>query len=97
MDLFRLWFPGLEEQPEKKIAIYENVLSALDQDDSPESYKVLDIEYRTFVNNHKGRHVAHFFNKYGWNYGYNKEWMIWWGLGMLVLFTVVISLRFNKN
>ena len=97
MDLFKLWFPGLEGQPEKRIDIYENVLSTFDQDDLPDSYEALDIEYRIFLNKHKGRHIAHFFNKYMWNYGYNKEWLVWWGLGLLGLFTVVIAIRFNQK
>ena len=84
MELFRLWFPGLDDQPGKKMAIYEEVLRKFKEDDLLDSYEVLDIEYRSFINQSGSRHVAHFINKYGWNYGYNKEWILWWALGGLV-------------
>ena len=88
MELFKLWFPGLESQPEKKIEIYEDVLRKLEEDGFRDSYEILDIEYRSFTNTYKGRHFVHFFNKYLWNYGYNREWVAWWSLGIIGLITL---------
>ena len=95
MELFKLWFPGLEDQPEKKIDIYEDVLRKFEEDGLRNSYEVLDIEYQSFINEYKGRHFAHFFNKHWWNYGYNREWVVWWSLGWLGLFTLVNALLFK--
>ena len=95
MELFQLWFPGLEDAPEKKIDIYEDVLREFEQDGLRNSYEVLDIEYRSFVNQYKGHHFADFFNKYWWNYGYSKEWIVRWSVAWFVLFTLLNTLLFS--
>ena len=100
MELFQLWFPDLKPDSnrgdaERMIDIYEDVLNKFETDGLKRSYRVLDIEYQSFVNQLEGRHFAHFFNKYWWNYGYNREWVVWWSLGWLGLFTIVNALLFK--
>ena len=98
-DLFQLWFPGLDKNnqrdAEKIIDIYQDVLKKLETDGLTRSYRDFDIEYKTLDNELEGRHFANFFNTYWWNYGYNREWVVWWSLAWLGLFTLVNALLFK--
>ena len=93
-ELFQLWFPQ-ETSYEDKISTYEKLLKKFSDDGFLESYKLLDIEYRNFKNIADGNVALNRFLKYWWNYGYNKEWVLWWSLGFLFFFTLINSFFLN--
>lgn len=78
MELFKLWFPYATTTYEQKIEVYEKVLANFERDGLIPSYKILDIEYQQFVNQYEGKYLADFVQRYVWNYGHNKEYIVYW-------------------
>lgn len=93
-ELFRLWFPG-NTSYEVKASTYEKLLKKFEEDGFMESYQLLDIEYKNFRNKHEGHWFLNGFMKYWWNYGYNKEWVVYWSALLFGIFMFVNSFRFQ--
>ncbi len=94
-ELFELWFPTSVTY-EQKISTYEKLLQKFKNDGFLESYKKLDIEYRNFKNIQNGDVVLNWFIKHWWNYGYNREWVIYWALSILGSFIFLNTFLFEK-
>ena len=76
---------------DQKTAIYEQLLKKFKNDGMMESFKILDIEYRQFRANHSGWFDCYIMNnlrKWIGNYGYNKEHIIFWTLGLWLAFII---------
>ena len=74
-----------------QLSVYESVLKKLKDDGFMDSYEILDIEYHRFKYKHGG-----FFDGYildtvlrWWNYGYSKERVFVWAIGLWVLFSLL--------
>jgi len=68
---------------------YERLLGT--QREFPEGYKKLDIEYKEFKYLQKGLKgkIYNFFDKYWWNYSYDKEKVIYNTLILLLIFSIM--------
>jgi len=98
---------------EQKISIYEKLRKRFDELGFKESYKNLDIEYQDFINTNAKdkskeaelgfklrKYLLNPWEKYWWNYGYNKEWVIFWSVFLLIIFTLInvpFVTYLNKN
>lgn len=73
MQLFELRFPS-NPTYDKRCSVYEQMLKKLENDGFMDSYEILDIEYRQFKYDHKWYgSVVNALHKTWWNYGYDKE------------------------
>lgn len=83
--------PFYEDSLSKKgIAnIYENLL--LTQKEFPEGYKKLDIEYKEYKYMQKGLlgRIYNFLDKCWWNYGYNKEMVVYNTFFIVIIFSLI--------
>jgi len=79
---------------DEKEAVYEALLKNFNDRGQKESYKELDIEYKDFKWGTKSSFVSWFgfFDKWWWNYGYNKEWVFIWTLGFIFIFSIINSI-----
>ena len=71
---------------------YESVLKKLKDDGLMESYQILDIDYHRFKYEHGGFfdwHILDTVLRWWWNYGYSKERVFVWAIGLWVLFSLV--------
>jgi len=68
---------------------YERLLGT--QREFPEGYKKLDIEYKEFKYLQKGLKgkIYNFFDKYWWNYSYDKEKVVYNTLILLLIFSIM--------
>lgn len=94
-ELFRIYFMAPDTTYEQKISVYEKLLQKFKTDGFIESYKKLDIEYREFKYLNEKEHFLNWFHKNWWNYGYNKEKVIWWSLFFFCFFTTINIMLFN--
>lgn len=98
---FKLWFP---DEPyrlsfDQKSNIYESLLKRFENLGYKESYKELDIEYKKFKEFENGNWLLKtFFRlKQIWNnFGYNKEYIFYWIIFLVVLFSIINSLFLKK-
>ena len=95
-ELFELYFPAPDTSFEKKISVYEKLLQKFKDDGFIESYKSLDIEYREFKYLKNKDYFLNWFQKYWWNYGYNKEKVVYWSLRLFCLFSFFNLFLFPK-
>ncbi|PJJ07344.1 hypothetical protein CLU83_0507 [Flavobacterium sp. 1] len=80
------------------VSTYERLLAKFKKEGKSESYKNVDIAYQKYIASQdglKGRYSA-FLNKYWWNYGYNKEYIIYWTFVFLFLFHFLNYLFWGK-
>ena len=110
---FRLAFDSLDHKNfELKQSIYERLLKNFERDGQKLSYKNLDVEYKNELYHHNMSNANNNFgtafwwsvgllDAYWWNYGYNKEYIFIWSIGLLLLFSLVNALigfnNLNKN
>lgn len=94
-NLFELYFPKGTAY-EQKISIYEKLLLRFKDDGFLDSYKLLDIEYCNFKNRHNGNIFINWFQKGWWNYGYNKEFVVWWVLKIFLFFSFLNIFIYKK-
>lgn len=92
---FRLSFP-----PDTAINEIENTYLALltkfkNQRDM-KSYNRLLAEYSEYINLYKKKYVKNIISKYWWNYGTNPEWIFFW-IGMILLFFTIINAIFYEK
>jgi uncharacterized protein YjbI with pentapeptide repeats len=87
-ELFHLYFPK-GTRNEDKISTYEKLRQRFKDLGFLESYKSLDIEYQDYKNRVNGDKKLNWFQKTWWNYGYNKELVIYWALKFLCFFTLI--------
>ena len=95
-ELFELYFPAPDTSYEKKISVYEKLLQKFKDDGFIESYKNLDIEYREFKYLQNKDYFLNWFHKNWWNYGYNKEYVVYWSLFLFGIFSLFNLLLFSK-
>jgi len=69
---------------DEKISIYEAALKNFKDRGQLESYRLLDIEYQGFK-----RGALHFIPLIWNRYGYNTEWIFYWTLFFLLVFTAI--------
>jgi len=83
---------------DEKESIYESLLKNFKDRGQSESAKLLDIEYQAFRWDNKTKFINWFgfFDKWWWNYGYDKEWVFLWALGFIILFSCFTYLFYNK-
>ncbi len=73
---------------ERIYGVYEKVLNSFEKQGQKISYRTLDIEYQDFKN-------GNFILPHIWNcYGYHKEWVFYWIIIFLCLFTVLTACMF---
>ncbi|MBI4548721.1 MAG: pentapeptide repeat-containing protein, partial [Ignavibacteriae bacterium] len=98
MQLFDLWFP--DNPPyDQQVSVYERVLKKLKDEGFMESYKILDIEYQQVKYQNSGwfnHYIVNTFQRYWWNYQYSKEYVLRWGVGLWILFSL-INLKLYRN
>jgi hypothetical protein len=90
-ELFHLYFPT-GTRNEDIISTYEKLRQRFKDDGFLESYKALDIEYQDYKNRESKKPqdlLLNWFQKTWWNYGYNKELVIFWALKFLCFFTLI--------
>jgi hypothetical protein len=90
--------PDTSTTYEQQGSVYENLLSKLQQDGFSESYKELDIEFKRFQYSHSHGFFTAFLSiadNWWWNYGYNKERILGWTLGIFLLFLVVTGFKLD--
>ena len=73
---------------DEKESIYEALLHNFDIHGQKESYKLLDIEYQSFKWDHSWASWFTWLPRYWWNFGYEKEYIFLWVLGVVILFTL---------
>jgi hypothetical protein len=95
-ELFELYFPAPDTTYEKKISVYEKLLQKFKDDGFIESYKNLDIEYREFKYLQNKDYFLNWFHKHWWNYGYNKEYVVYWSLFLFAIFSLFNLFLFSK-
>ena len=84
-----LEFPKALSADEEQAA-YEQILKNFKDNGQNDSYEALDIEYRDFKN-------GSFILPHIWNlYGYRREWVFYWALAFLVLFTISTTFLIGK-
>lgn len=72
------------------ISTYEKVLKSFEVEGQKISYQNLDIEYKDFK-------YGWFILPHIWNcYGYHKEWIFFWTLGLLIFFTLITTIFLSK-
>jgi hypothetical protein len=75
---------------DEKATIYESVLKNFKDHGQMESYRKLDIEFKDFkMQNNKILRWIWWLPYIWWNYGYNKELIFPWIIGLLIIFTVI--------
>lgn len=84
---FKLAFKSRNDQNEisknDKEILFEALLKNFREHGQNDSYELLDIEYKDFKN-------EWFKLPHWWNcYGYHKEWIFYWVLGFLIIFTSI--------
>ena len=93
MELFELWFPQKDNIGiDQKSGIYESVMKKLKEDGLMESYQILDIEYRKFKSRNDGGldwYIGDTFQDMWWNYGYSKQRILLWSIGLWMLFSLI--------
>jgi uncharacterized protein YjbI with pentapeptide repeats len=90
-ELFHLYFPK-GTRNEDIISTYEKLRQRFKDLGFLESYKSLDIEYQDYKNRESGDWkdlLLNWFQKTWWNYGYNKERVIFWAVKFLCFFTLI--------
>jgi len=87
-----------ETIPDNISNTYQSLLGKFKTDNKPESYKLLDIEYRNYKAAHGTRwdKFSNWVNLVWWNYGYAKLRILLWALGFLLLFWILNSLLWTK-
>lgn len=86
---FRLYFDK-DVNFEDRSNVYLSLLNNFKRDGYSDSYEILDKEYQHFRNTYKSNlrnHLYDFLQRLWWNYGYNKEYIFYWTIFFLVLFT----------
>ncbi len=83
---------------DEKETIYEGALKNFKDRGQNESYKALDIEYQGFRWRAKSIIIRWFgfLDKWWWNYGYDKEWIFLWVIGLLIFFTFITLFNYRK-
>lgn len=74
-----------KKDPDVVHKIYQNLMSVQEENGYKEGKQKLDIEYNDFLLRHEWS-FDRFFSKHWWNYGYNKELIFKWTLGLFCLF-----------
>jgi uncharacterized protein YjbI with pentapeptide repeats len=92
--------------PDQKVSIYEQVLKKLKDDGLMESYQILDIDYRRFKYDHKDwplvgnrlhKYVINPLQTIWWNFGYDKERVLFgWTPGLFLFFTIINLFKYRK-
>jgi hypothetical protein len=95
--MFKIWFPPDDSATyEQKASVYENLLVKFKKDGFNDSYKDIDIEFRELKYQNAGLSTVNFLEKYWWNYGYNKERILFWSVALLLFFSGITSIFFNR-
>lgn len=103
-ELFELFFYP-KTTTEQKISVYEKLLKRFKDLGYEQSYRDLDIEFQNFINRHYGhskfenwikKYIINNFQRYWWNYGYNKEMVLVWSAILLLLYSIV-NIRLVKH
>jgi len=95
---FRLLFKT--ESYEERIQIYELLLNNFEQSGKKLSYQLLDIEFQDYLNSYSNSHIKNFIEKIWWNYGYNKGWIFYWIISLVIFFSTIntfILRRLNRQ
>ncbi len=80
---------GHEMSKNEKEIVYEALLKNFKDHGQVESYELLDIEYRDFKS-------GWFKPLHYWNcYGYHKEWIVYWSLFLIILYTTITFFCFD--
>ncbi len=90
MNVCELWFPNPGMSFDEKESICERLLKKLKDDGLMESAKLLDIDYKKlrYANSNVFvRYIEGILDRIWWNYGYNKECILAWTLGLFLLFS----------
>ena len=74
---------------DEKISVYESVLKNFNDRGQLESYRLLDLEYQQYKWGRPWFHWFWWLPKIWWNYGYTKELIFAWTLGLALLFTLI--------
>jgi hypothetical protein len=88
--LFRDPSTGLEMPVDEKEAMYEQALKNFQDRGQQVSYKLLDIEYQDFIWQRSGFKWIGWVPRLWWNYGYNKEYVFYWTVFLLVFFSMIV-------
>lgn len=80
-------------------SMYEYLLANFKAHGQLESYRLCDIEYKTFKDNKEGHYFFSWLQKWWWNWGYNPEFVFHWALILFLilhLFTFTFIYYFNN-
>ncbi|HXB06168.1 MAG TPA: hypothetical protein VNW04_03610, partial [Puia sp.] len=97
---FRLLLPDFTLSPtyqsrrekisiDDKDAMYESLLNNFKLNGQMDSYKALDIEYQAFQWHHSWARWLSWVPLVWWNYGYDKEYIFLWIIGLLLIFITI--------
>jgi hypothetical protein len=90
---FRLMFPdnlnGHRFPDDEKESIYVALLNNFKVSGQEVSYQFLDIEYQKFRWKRAGASLLIWLPRYWWNFGYDKEYVFLWTIGLVFFFTVI--------
>jgi hypothetical protein len=74
---------------DERIAMYESVLKNFKDRGQLESYRLLDLEYQKYKWGKPYFHWLWWLPFIWWNYGYTKELIFLWTIGLLLVFTFI--------
>lgn len=97
---FELYFPN-GTKPEVKTVVYEKLLAKQKKEGFISSIEKLEKEYKEFrykesgENTKIGGYIMNWFDKYWWDYGYDKERIILITILLILFFTVINASLFD--
>jgi len=95
--MFQIWFPPQDSATfEQKTSVYENLLVKFKKDGFNDSFRDIDIEFRDLKYQNAGLSFVGFLERYWWNYGYNKERILFWSVALLLFYSFINSFFLNK-
>jgi hypothetical protein len=76
---------------------YESLLSKFKREGKYESYRAVDIEYKQFraKTGNFWMKFENFWDHIWWNYGYSKELILFWTIGLLLFFSLLNGLAWK--
>ena len=89
---FSLYFPE-EASPASIQNVYQSLLKVQQDNGFENGYKKLRIEFLTYQYRQNGQYISYFFDKYFWNFGFDKAHLIVL-IGYIILFFTLINTAF---
>lgn len=94
-DRFHLVFdPSLPHK--EKVFLYESLIEMQRSHGFKEGLRKAAVEYKQYVYGYENKDWTNLFQKYGWDYGFDPERILWWIGGVVLLFSSINALFYRS-